>query len=264
MSSKSSKMKDTENIHIENIEKPRVVNSREFGTVVIGITVTLLFTVIFRFITAVYNDLASNAVFSDALLTKILGVIVSDVSDEVIYGLGCAIILIAALTGEKRMAVIATILVSLEIFIDYTASYVIDYFTVMVKGTEIFTAIYLIINFVYRSLIYALIAVISYKKSINNNGINYNSIRVLSKHHPANKIILWAVLFRNAPFIAFEIYSNITGFIEYGFDLTGKDVIAITSAYLEILIRAAIDYVIILAFYALLSLRNKYKKAAVE
>ena len=264
MSSKLSNIKENENTRTEKSGKQRVINSKEFGTVIIGVSVALIFTVLFRIITALYNDLASNDVFSESVLTIILGVIVSDISDEVIYGLGCAIIIIAAFTGKKYIAVIATAIVSIELFIDYSASYVIDYLTVMIRGTEIFIAVYLALNFVLRSIIYALIAAISLKIFKKNTDLINTPLPVISKRHPTNIAILWAVIIRMAIFIVYELYSNITGFIEYGFDLTVKDVVSIIGAYLEILIRAAVDYLIIFASYTLLSLRNIDKKTPAE
>lgn len=229
------------------MQSPQKKKANESRVLTVGVAVSLAITLIARILSVINAEL-----YEMSLIHNIFSVVV-DVFDGIIFAAGAAVIIYFLRLGNKKNVRFAMFFVLFILVLDYSASYLIDLINGnLIGGLELFIALFLLLNFAARALTYILLvcfaAAIMRGASIPDDGVH---IPVFSRRHPVSRMVTAAALFHMAPYILFEIYSNITGIIEYGWGMTGADVLSIISAYVEILL---IDGVITyFATYILLS-----------
>ncbi len=227
----------------------------------IGIIVILSTTIlsqaaaIFLTLFSKSQDEAINAFASIASVLRVL-------LDIVIFSAGAALILAFVRIGDRLCTVYAYLAAMTVLALDYGASFIIDLSYGLISGSMELSLIIFIVNYIFRGIVYVLL--ISFARKIyKKRGCGEVPIPFFSLGHPMSRMLGTMFILRIAPYLVFEIYSNITGIITYGFDMTPADVLSIISAYVEILIDGALAYC---AAYILLVAFSKLsiKKAGTE
>ncbi len=221
-----------------------------------GVAVILLITLFSQaagILTTVLAKSTNEALRSLADVSSVLRIVL----DVVIFSAGAALIL-AFVRRSDRLGTVYACLASLTVLaLDYGVSYIIDLSYSLITGSPMLSLINFIANYLFRIIVYVIlirIAVGIRKK----RGAGEEPIPFIEAGHPVSRMLFAAFILRIAPFVVFELYSNVTGIITYGFDMTLADVLSIISAYVEILIDGAIAYC---AAYLLLVAFSKQKKA---
>lgn len=206
----------------------------------IGIIVILLTTILSQ-TAAIFTTLLSKsqdeAINAFATVASVLRVLL----DSVIFSAGAALILAFVCLGDRLCTVYAYLAAMTVLALDYGASFIIDLSYDLISGSMELSLIIFIINYIFRGIVYVLL--ISFARKIyKKRGCGEMPIPFFSLGHPVSRMLGTMFLLRISPYVVFEIYSNITGIITYGFDMTPADVFSIISAYVEILIDGAITY----------------------
>ncbi len=223
----------------------------------VGVAISLSVTVIARLLNVIYTEISG----SSSVIVNILDSVVF-IFDSIIYAAGAALIVHFLRRGNKRYIRWSFFFILFILALDYTASFVIDLLgNNIIGGLEMFGVIYLILNFAARAMTYLLIAwfapIVTRRASADDG-----RIPIISLRHPVGRLTLTAALLHMAPYLLFEIYSNITGIVEYGFPTNGADILSILSAYGEILlIDGALTYFTVYVVLVILSLAAGEKKA---
>ncbi len=230
-------------------------------TLTVGIVISAVLTVLYYFASIYTMILESSTLYSHKTLIYIL-TILRDLFEVSIYGAGAALTLLFVAVGNKKFRNYAYISVLLVLFFDYGISFVFDFAVGTIDGVEAFTLVYLLLNFILRAAFYALTVFIAERIMKTSDRAELTPIPFVSFDHPVSRILGVVFLVRIAPYILFELFSNISGIIEYGFDMTGSDVLSIISAYIEILLSGVIVYII--AYLVLMLLFSICTKAPKE
>lgn len=163
-------------------------------------------------------------------------------TDTLVFASGIAPILFFHYHRAKKH--MAFSFVSAVLYLE--ANYMISFFLDLISGNVNYfvqTLVYLQINVAARLLIYALILVLSSAFRRRDDTIE-TAIPFVSKRHRVSGMLGWTFVLRIFPYIVYEIYANITGFIEYGVaDMEALDVLSIISAYVEILVDGVFVYI---------------------
>lgn len=219
-----------------------------------GILMLVVLTALSQAMSVTNMILSSSETLSDSLLTYTVYTL-RTLFDSFIYAAGAAMIVFFTSRGEKKNMIAAYIASIVILFADYGISFAIDLFLDHISGYELLTVIYLILNIVIRAAMYGLIIIFSstvYKRK----GSSEMPAPFLSFSHPVSCMMTLSFFVRVLPYVIFEIYSNVTGIIEYGFDMTAEDVLSIFSAYVEIFIDGIIVYIMMYLFVSLLDRRK--------
>lgn len=219
-----------------------------------GILLLVLLTLLSQAMSVTNMILSSSETLSDSLLTYTVYTL-RTLFDSFIYATGAAMLVFFTSRGEKKNMVIAYISSIVILFADYGTSFAIDLFLDHISGYEFLTVIYLLLNIMIRAAMYGLIIIFAtavYKRK----GPAEMPAPFLSFSHPVSCMLISSFFVRVLPYVIFEIYSNITGIIEYGFDMTAEDVLSIFSAYVEIFIDGIIVYIMMYLFVSLLDHRK--------
>ncbi len=220
----------------------------------------IVISTIFSQIAAIMTTVLSNSPEYSASAVLDILYVVRTLFDSIIFAAGAALILSFVLLKEKKGLLFAYVVAMLILFVDYSISFTIDFAYGLVYGFELWTLLYLFLNFAARAIVYAVIILFA-KRFIAKASVYELPIPFISLLHPASQMLGIAFIARITPYILFEIYSNITGIIEYGFDMTGSDILAIISAYAEILIDGALIYCVM---YLLLTLYSNISEKATQ
>lgn len=215
-------------------------NARKILTV--GGLIILAATLLSQAAAILTTVLSSSPAYSTSSVLDIL-YILRTVFDSVIFAAGAALILIFVHLRDKKGLLFAYLTAMLILLLDYGISFVIDFAYGLVYGFELLTLLYLFLNYAARAIIYSVIILFAVRVCAKSSDGEL-PVPFISLTHPLSRMLGIAFLARITPYIIFEIYSNITGIIEYGFDMTGSDILAIISAYAEILIDGALIYCI--------------------
>lgn len=223
---------------------------------IVGVAVSLGLTLTARVLNVIYTEISS----SPSVLVDILDAVVF-VFDSVIYAAGAALIINFIRREEKRGVGLSFLFVLLILAFDYAVSFIIDLFSDnIIGGLEIATAVYLFLNFAARALTYLLIFWLA-PAIMKSSPSEDDRIPVFSLKYPVGRLMFFAALFHMVPYLLFEIYSNITGIVEFGFPTAAADIVSIISAYGEIiLIDGAVTYFSIYLILSVLSLVRKTPK----
>lgn len=223
-----------------------------------GIISSFVLTVLYYVISVFAMLLEMSTMYSYETLSYILQT-ARDIFELAIYASGIALTLTFVRLKNKKYRNLAYISVLLVLFFDYGVAFVIDFAAgSIVAGMETFTVILLLLNFVARAALYALTVFFAERITANVTAENVLPVPFVSKADPSSKMLTAVFLIRIAPYIVFELYSNITGIIDYGFDMTGADVLSIISAYVEIILSGVLVYIISYLLYLLfLSVHEK-------
>lgn len=239
------------------MNSPQKTKAYERCTLIIGIAVSLAVTVIARFLNVINAELSESSV-----IHNVMDIVIS-VFEGVIFAAGAAIIIHFLRIGSKKYIRSSVFFVLFILAMDYIASYLIDHINRnIIGGLELFTALFLLLNFAARALTYILL--VCFGPAIMRGASSPDSahIPVFSFKHPASRMVTAAALFHMIPYMLFEIYSNITGIMEYGWGMTGADILSIVSAYFEILLTDGIvPYFAAYILMSLYSMDRKEKKA---
>ncbi len=209
---------------------------------ILGIIISLAFTVIYYVCAVSVSIISASSLYSHQTLITVISVI-RDIIEVGIYGAGAAVILAFLRLDEMKFAKYAYIAVLLVLFVDYGASFCVDFALGNIDGIEGITALYLLLNFATRAILYALTIMFA-KRAFASAKEPPLPIPFVSLKNASSRMLVWAFFVRVTPYLIFELYSNITGIIEYGFDMTGSDVLSIISAYVEILLSGVIAYTV--------------------
>ena len=212
-----------------------------------GLMITLTVMLIARVLSVISSEHAG----ADDSVERILYIVIF-VLDSAIFACGAATIL--RFTGQTRNVVTAAALVISLTALDYIMSFTMD--SVLgnfYPGTESYIALYLALNLLVRALTFGLMIVFAemYTRSLPDT----YPAPVFSRHHAVPVKMAVAAILHIVPSFLYEIYSNISGVIEYGWNMTARDVLAIISAYGEIAVDGAITYFTI--YVVLYALRKK-------
>lgn len=235
------------------MDKEKRAPSRLPRDFIVGVIISLAVTFVARILNVIYTEISS----SSSVFVEILDTVVF-VFDSIIYAAGVALVIHFIRLGKKRYVRMSLLFVLLILALDYTASFLIDLLTGnMIEGLELFGVVYLLLNFAARALTYALL--IWFAPAITRHApMDGSHFPIISRRHPVSRMTAAAALFHMAPYFLFEIYSNISGIVEYGFNMTGSDILSILSAYGEIiLIDGALTYLTVYAALAVLALAGK-------
>lgn len=228
---------------------------------IIGTVSILLLTLLYRATSIFVMILEMSSIYSYELLSTILQ-IVRDVLELSVYASGIAFVTAFVRLGNKKCRNLAYIAVLLILFFDYGIAFVVDFAVGSIDGYELFTAIYLVLNIVARAAFYALTAFFAERIMSSSTEPSLLPIPFISKTNPSSRILTAVFIIRILPYILFEIYSNITGIIEYGFDMSGADVLSILSAYAEIILSSVLVY--IFAYLFLILFIHIHKKSVAK
>lgn len=226
-------------------------NIKNFKKILItGIISAFVLTVLYH-VTAIYAMIVEmSTMYSHETLSYILQ-IVRDLLELSIYAADVSLLIAFVRLKSKRFRRFAYIAVLLILFLDYGISFTIDFAMGNIDGVEIGTAIYLILNIIARAAFYALTVFFAERIMSGASDENLLPVPFVSKNDPTARMLTVAFLVRIAPYVVFEIYSNITGIIEYGFDMTASDVLSIISAYVEIILSGVFVYIVAYLFVLL-------------
>ncbi len=230
-------------------------------TLTLGIIISAVLTVLYYIVSIYTMIVESSTMFSHKTLIYILR-IVKDLLEVFIYGAGAALIITFVRLKNKRFRNFSYIAVLLVLFFDYGISFIFDFAVGTIDGVELMTAIYLILNIIARAAFYALTVFFAEMIMSKTEDAEALPVPFVSLSDPTTKILLIALFVRIAPNVLFELYSNITGIIKYGFDMSASDVLSIISAYVEILLSGVIVYII--TYLVLALLLNIHEKAPRE
>ena len=188
---------------------------------------------------------------ADDAAERILYIVIF-VLDSVIYACGAATIL--RFTGQTGMAVTAAALVTALTALDYMTSFIMD--SVLgnfYAGMEGYIALYLFLNLLIRMLTYGLMIVFAsmFTRSLPDT----HPAPIFSRRHAVPVKMAVAAILHIVPSVLYEIYSNISGIVEYGWNMTTQDILSIISAYGEIAVDGAITYFTI--YVVLFAIRKK-------
>lgn len=229
-------------------------------TLIIGIVCVFVLTVLYHMSAIFTMILEMSNMYSFSTLSYILQ-IVRDIIELAIYASGIALVLTFVRLRNKKFRNFAYISVLLILFFDYGVSFTIDFAMGNIDGLELVTAIYIFLNIIARAAMYALTVFFAERIAKESGRENLLPIPFVSKSDPASKILSVVFFIRISPYVLFEIYSNVTGIIEYGFDMTGADVLSIISAYVEIILAGVLVYIISYLFLLLyLTIHEKAHK----
>lgn len=228
-------------------------------TLTAGIICTLVLTILYHTSAIFAMIVEMSTMYSHETLSYLLQIL-RDILELSIYASGSALIVTFVRLKNKKYRVFAYISALLILFLDYGISFTIDFAMGNIDGVEIGTAIYLIINIIARAAFYALTVFFAERimKTAEDKAIL--PIPFVSTADPTSKMLIAVFLVRIAPYLVFEVYSNITGIIEYGFDMTGSDVLSIISAYVEIILAGVLVY--IFSYLLVLLFVSVHEKAA--
>lgn len=177
----------------------------------------------------------------DGVLYTVLTLFES-MTDTLVFASGIAPILFFHYHRAKKHTAFS--FVSAVLYLE--ANYMISFFLDLISGNVNYfvqTLVYLQINVAARLLIYALILVLSSAFRRRDDTVE-TAIPFISKRHRVSGMLGWTFVLRIFPYIVYEIYANITGFIEYGVaDMEALDVLSIISAYVEILVDGVFVYI---------------------
>lgn len=228
-------------------------------TFIIGAVSILLLTLLYRATSIFVMIIEMSSMYSYELLSTILQ-IVRDVLELSVYATGIALVITFVRIGNKKYRNLAYIAVLLILFLDYGVAFAVDFAVGSIDGYALFTAIYLVLNIVVRAAFYALTAFFAGRIMLSSTDQSFLPIPFISKTNPSSRMLITVFVIRILPYLLFEIYSNITGIIEYGFDMSGADILSIISAYAEIILSSVIVY--IFAYLFLVLFIFIYKKSA--
>ncbi len=225
---------------------------------IIGAISILLLTLLYRAISIFVMILEMSSMYSYESLSTILQ-IVRDILELSVYATGIALVISFIRLRNKKYRNLAYITVLLILFFDYGIAFAVDFAVGSIDGYEIFTAVYLILNIIVRASFYILTAFFAERIMSDSTDQELLPIPFISKTNPSSCMLISVFIIRIIPYILFEIYSNITGIIEYGFDMSGADVLSIISAYAEIILSSVLVY--IFAYLFLILFIYIYKKS---
>ncbi len=211
-----------------------------------GILLIIFLTVLSQLSAVMGMILAKSLYLSESFWAYLVSIL-RTLLDSLIYASGAAFFLYYIRRGNKKMTFISFASAVGILFIDYGISYVIDLSLGNLVSIEIHTFIYLLLNLLIRAVVYGLIILFASNVYKSFGGGN-TPVPFVSTSHPTSKMLNIAFIFRMIPYLLFEVYSNITGIIEYGFDMTASDVLSIISAYVEIFIDGLIIYIAMYLF----------------
>lgn len=223
---------------------------KKYIEIIRGIAITLVVTLIARVVTVVAAELADpDDVFGRALYIVIF------VLDSAIFACGAATV-ISQFGSVRRASAAAGLVVALTA-VDYATSLLMDIIlgNASSSGLEIVAALYLILNLLARAMMYALL--VAFLRLFAKSMPDTPPIPLFSHRHALSVGIIAAAVLRVAPSIINELTANIRGLIEYGFDMTAGDAVAILSSYGEIIVDGAIVY--FTAYLALLLIKRRRK-----
>ncbi len=228
-------------------------------TLIIGSCLIFLLTVIYRVVSLEIMLIEMSSMYSYGTLSYILQ-IACDIIEIAIYASGIALILTFVSTKSKKYRNLSYAATLLILFFDYGFAFCVDFALGSIDGYELVTAVYLFLNLLVRAASYVLTFAFAENIVAKSKVDESLPIPFFSKSNSISKSLLIVFVVRILPSFLFEIYSNITGIIEYGFDMTGADVLSIISAYAEIILSGVLVYVFAYLFLVLFLVIDRKKE----
>ena len=240
-----------------NIENTQKYTSADKLTFISGVAVSFILTATARLLSVLLTNMAGNTIYEGSALYDTLSYIIL-IFDSLIFAAGAALILYYCLKKSKRYILLSFAFVLLILTVDLSVAFIIDLLSSVLDSVQIPLAILNIsLNIIARLISYSVITAFVLM-IIARKGIGDEIIPLISSSHPICRSLFIVMLIRMLPYLLFEIYSNINGIVQYGWDMTGIEVLAIISAYVEIIIDGIIVYFAGYLFILLYKLFDKH------